>query len=99
MGVAFIVATVLLVAIGAMLAVHPDDRRVALLAALLFVGLIAAYAVSRTAGIPLLHPHPEAVDAVGVVTKLVEALGLVSALWLSQSMSGHRPPMTQEVSP
>jgi hypothetical protein len=44
-------------------------------------GLILAYVVSRTTGIPVVEP--EAVDPVGVATDVVEALGVHVALGLT----------------
>jgi len=98
-GVAFLVAIVLLLATGAALTVRPDDPRIATAAAVLFAGLIVAYAASRTTGIPLLAPDREALDTVGVATKVVEVAGLALALWLSQPIGRrHRRPSLQEVS-
>jgi hypothetical protein len=99
LGVAFVVATGLLLAAATALAVSPDSVGAARGAALLLAGLVAFYAASRTTGLPLLEPHPEPVDAVGVTTKLVEGLGLVFALRLSRPMSDRRSPLTQEVAP
>ena len=98
MGVAFLVAIVLLLATTAALTIRPDDPRIATAAAVLFAGLIVAYAASRTTGIPLLAPDREALDTVGVATKVVEVAGLALALWLSQPI-GRRPqrPSLQEV--
>lgn len=97
-GVAFLVAIVLLLATGAALTVRPDDPRIATAAAVLFAGLIVAYAASRTTGIPLLAPDREALDTVGVATKVVEVAGLALALWLSQPIGRrHRRPSLQEV--
>ena len=96
-GVAFVVATALLLAVAVVLAVRPDSLGAARSAALLFAGLIAGYAASRTTGLPLLEPHVEPIDAVGLATKLVEAIGLVFAFWLSRPLGGRRPPLTQEV--
>src|SRR5262245_59279991 len=98
LGVAFIASVVLLTAAGAALAMRPDSAAVARLAAALLTGLIAAYAASRTTGLPLLEPEPEPLDAVGLVTKLVELAGLVCALRLAQTPGGRRSPATQEVS-
>ena len=96
-GIGFVVAALLLLAAGAALAIQPDSPRAAQAASLLLVGLIASYAASRTSGIPLLLPEPEAPDAVGLATKLIEALGLAGALWLSQPTGGRRSPSQQEV--
>ena len=38
-----------------------------------------AYALAVTTGLPLLHPEPEPVDGLAVVTKAIEAVGLVTA--------------------
>jgi hypothetical protein len=97
LGVAFILAVVLLLAAVVVLAVRPEDRRIARVAALLFTGLIAFWGTSRITGIPLLQPRPEPVDLVGLGTKLVEVLGLAFALWLSQPVGGRRSPAIQEV--
>ena len=51
-------------------------------AALLLAGLIASWVVAVTTGVPLLHPHPEGVEAVAVLTKAVELVGLVAAVRL-----------------
>jgi hypothetical protein len=98
LGIAFILAAVLLLAVVAGLALRPEDRRIALVAALLLTGLIASWGASRVIGIPLLQPRPEPVDLVGLVTKLVEVLGLAFALWLSQPVGGCRSSASQEVS-
>lgn len=82
MGVAFVVAVVLLLATAVATGLRPGDRHVAGAAGLLFAGLIAAYILSRTIGIPVLSPDREPVDAVGVATNLVEALGFALALFL-----------------
>jgi hypothetical protein len=96
---AFIVAVLALLATGFLAAVRPGDVRVAGAAALLFAGLIAAYMISRTTRIPLLQSDSEQFDAVGVATNLVEALGLASALLLTQP-GRHltRRPVPSEVS-
>ena len=89
LGAAFVLAVVLLVMIGVALALRPASKRIARVAALLLGGLIAGYVASRTTGIPLLAPAPEAVDAVGITAVAVELAGVASALWLSQPMRRH----------
>ena len=96
LGAAFILAVAALVAAAAALAGRPEDRAVAEAVALLLAGLIVSWAVSRSTGIPVVHPHPEAIDAVGVATKLVEASGLACAIWHSQQLGGRRSPSIQE---
>jgi hypothetical protein len=82
LGAAFLVAVVLLVLAAAALAARPADLRVAAAAGLLLAGLILAYLASRTTGIPVLDPEPEAVDAVGIATNVVEGIGVLVALAL-----------------
>lgn len=95
-GVAFVLAAALLLAAAITLAIRPDSLGAARGAALLLAGLVACYAASRTTGIPLLEPHAEPLDAVGVTTKLVEVVGLVFAFSLSRPLGGRRSPLTQE---
>ena len=96
-GVAFAIATGLLLAAATALAIRPGSLGAARSAALLLAGLVALYAASRTTGIPLLEPHTERLDAVGATTKVVEGLGLVFALRLSRWLGDRRSPLTQEV--
>ena len=63
LGVAFVVAAVLLLGAGAALVHSPGSARATRAAALLFAGLIASYAAATTVGIPLLSVEPEAVEA------------------------------------
>src|SRR2546421_9133670 len=66
LGAAFIVAVLVLLATAATVSFRPSARPVTWIAAVVLGGLIAAYIASRTTGIPLLAPDPEAVDAIGV---------------------------------
>ena len=98
LGAAFLVAVVLLGVVVAV-AVFPGDRRIVNGAAVLPAALMLAYVASRTTGIPVLDPGPEDLDAVGVATTSVEAIGLVCALWLMQPVGRpDRPTHLQEVS-
>ena len=77
-GIGFVVATVLLAALAAVLTYRPSQR--ALLAtAAVFAGLIAAYALVVWTGVPVLHPEQEAPDALALFTKAVEVVGLLAA--------------------
>jgi hypothetical protein len=98
LGVAFVVAVLLLATVGGALVHTPSSARAAQSAALLFAGLIASYAAATTVGIPLLSVEPEAVDGVALATKFVESLGLLFALKLSQPLGGRRSPARQEIS-
>jgi hypothetical protein len=55
----------------------------------LLAGLIAAYAVTRTT-VVWPFDHREELDALGVITKLLEAVGLALALVLLRTHSGGR---------
>jgi hypothetical protein len=90
LGLAFIAATALLVAVTAALISRPTDSRVAHAAALLLGALIAGYAVAVSTGIPWLMDEAEPVDLVALATKSVEALGLVLAVRLNTTTGGHR---------
>jgi CHASE2 domain-containing sensor protein len=86
-GLGFVAATVLLAVLAVVLTRRPTQ--LALLATtVVFAGLIASYALVITTGFPLLHPEPEAVDALALFTKAIEAIGLVLAASLLR-----RPPL------
>jgi hypothetical protein len=96
LGLSFVVAVALLALVAAALAFRPDDGRVAAAAALLMAGLILSWAASRTTGLPVLEPDPEPVGALDLVTKVIEALGFATALWLSGQSGGRRPSPIEE---
>jgi hypothetical protein len=89
LGVAFLIAVFLLVVAATAIAARPGDRRITSAAGLLLVGLMLAYLASRTSGIPVLDPEPETLDAVGIATNAVEALGALVALWLIHPIGRH----------
>jgi hypothetical protein len=77
-GLGFVVATVLLAVLAVALSRDPAPAAFVATAAL-FAGLIVSYALAVTTGVPVLHPDVEAVDGLGLFTKAVELLGLVTA--------------------
>lgn len=85
-GAGFVLATVLLAALAVVLTRSPSELAL-VAAAAVFAGLIAAYALAITTGIPVLHPDVEAVDGLALFSKAVEAIGLVTAASLFR-----RPP-------
>ncbi len=98
-GAAFVIAVVLMAASVAALTKWPGDRRIARAVALFLAGLMAAYAATRTTGIPWLAPDPEELDGVGLATNVVEGVGLAFALWLGQPRARSRRSYTlKEVS-
>ena len=72
------VATVLLAVLAVVLRERPT-RLAFLAAAVVFACLLAAYAAVVATGLPLLHPEREGVEGLALVTKAVEAVGLVAA--------------------
>ena len=77
-GLGFVAATILLAVLAVVLTSKPGQA--ALLATgAVFAGLIAGYALVLTTGFPVLHPQPEAVDALALFTKAIEAIGLALA--------------------
>jgi len=81
-GNGFVVAAVLLGALAVALILRPDSVPAVAAAALVLVGLLVAYALAITTGLPVLHPEPEAVDGLALATKAIEAAGLLAALRL-----------------
>ena len=77
LGVAFIAATVVLLAVAFVLIYSPTSPLAALVTTLTLAALIGAYAVNLSAGIPWLTTAPEDADAIGLATKAVDAAGLV----------------------
>ena len=45
----------------------------------MLLGLLAAYALATTTGVPALHPEVEPVEGLALVTKAVEGAGLLAA--------------------
>jgi hypothetical protein len=99
LGVAFIAATALLLAVTAALIYRPTDSAVAHAARLLLAALVGAYAVSVTTGIPWLMDAAEPPDVVALATKAVEALGLVLAFRLNTTVGGRSSLTPQEARP
>ena len=77
-GFGFLVATIVLAGLAAALT-HSADRPVLAVAVVTLAGLLAAYVAAITTGVPLLHPETEPVDGLALVTKAIEAVGLVAA--------------------
>jgi hypothetical protein len=83
-GVGFVAATVALAGLVVWLTWRPANASALTAAALTFAGLLASYALATTTGLPVLHPDPEPVDGLALVTKGIEAAGLLAAsglLW------------------
>lgn len=96
LGLAFASAALLLVAVTVALARVGRSRWPDALAAGMLAGLIAAYAASRTVGLPLLEEDAEPVDATGLLTQAVQAIGLIAAVRLCQPASGAMSPAVRK---
>ena len=82
-GAGFALAAVLLIAVA--VAVTADawsGRFTARSAAVLLAGLIGAYGISRSVGLPFGDEGVERVDVIGAVTEVVQLAGLGAALLL-----------------
>jgi hypothetical protein len=93
-GVGFVAATVALASLAFVLTRYPDSAVALLGAAGVFGGLIASYALATTTGLPVLHPDPEPVDGLALVTKAIEAVGLLGAtslLWRLGALTYTQP--------
>jgi hypothetical protein len=77
-GAAFVVATVLLAASAAAITARPRSGLAAGAGASVLGGALVLYALAITTGLPVLHPHPEPADALGIATKAIEAVGVVA---------------------
>jgi hypothetical protein len=80
-GGGFLLATIVLAALAVVLTRWPSEAALAA-TVLVLTGLIAAYALVVTAGVPLLHPEVEPLNGLAVATKLIEAAGALVALHL-----------------
>jgi hypothetical protein len=82
-GLGFVASTVVLAALAVALTVRSASRGPLVGAAAVLAGLLGSYVLATTAGLPLLHPQPEPVDGLALVTKAFEAVGLVAAMSLA----------------
>lgn len=80
LGLAFVVVGWGQLLLAARLARGTGDRRWLLATVGLHLAALASWALSRTAGLPLLHPEPEPFAAAGILTMLFEvaAIGLLT---------------------
>jgi hypothetical protein len=78
-GWAFAASTAILTALAVALTRRPAARAPLAFAAATLGGLLAAYAIAVTTGLPLLHPEPEPVEGLAVFTKAIELIGLLAA--------------------
>jgi hypothetical protein len=80
-GLGFLVSALLLA--GLAVALTRGAGPPALVATILaLAGLIAAYALAVTSGVPVLHPEVEPVNGLALATKAIEIVGLIAATHL-----------------
>jgi hypothetical protein len=82
-GLGFLLSAVLLGALCVALTLRPGSRLPVGAAGAVLAGLIVAYALAVTVGVPVLHPEAEPADGIGLVTKAIELVGLAVALSLA----------------
>jgi hypothetical protein len=95
LGYAFIVATVIGGVLAWGLVSRPHDRRLPVLAALFCLAQIGAWVLFVTLRVPGFAGTPESVETIALVSKAVEALGVLLALPLI-TPSVLRGPRTSE---
>ena len=78
-GVGFVGAAVATATLAVALTARPTATAPLVGAVLVLCGLVASYVLAATTGVPILHPERETLDGLALVTKLVEAIGLVAA--------------------
>jgi hypothetical protein len=81
-GVGFLAATIALAVLVVWLTRWPTSQPALAAAAAMFLGLLASYTLAVTTGLPVLHPDPEPVDGLALVTKAIEAVALLAAMSL-----------------
>jgi hypothetical protein len=82
-GVGFLASAAVLAALCVALTYRPANRLAVGAAGAVLTGLLVAYALALTAGVPVLHSDPEPADGLGLVTKAIELVGLAAALHLT----------------
>jgi len=89
-GLGFAGSTAALTVIAVALTRRADSTPWLAASAIVLGGLIVAYALAVTTGVPVVMPEPESVDGLALVTKAVEAVGLLAAATaLRRPRAGH----------
>jgi hypothetical protein len=78
-GMGFAAATVALAAIAVTVTVRPASTLALTAALATLVGLVVAYGLAITTGLPVLHPAPEPIDGLALATKAIELVGVLAA--------------------
>jgi hypothetical protein len=78
-GLGFVAATVALAALVVAVTLRPASALAFSGAAAVLAGLLASYVLATTTGLPVLHSEREPIDGLALVTKGIEAAGLLAA--------------------
>jgi pseudouridine-5'-phosphate glycosidase len=78
-GTGFAASAFALAAIAVVLSKRSESVVATTVAAIVFVGLLASYALAVTTGVPGVHPEVEPVEGFALVTKAIELVGLLAA--------------------
>lgn len=89
-GAGFLASALVMGALCVVLTVRPESRVAVRAAAAVLAGLVLAYALAATTGVPVLQPDTEPVDGLGLATKAVELAGLAAALALAAASRADR---------
>lgn len=79
LGMSFVVSVAALLTAALLSISRPDDGQVRSAVGLVLLAMCGAYAASRTTGLPVLAPQPEALDPAGVATQAVQLAGAAFA--------------------
>ena len=93
-GLGFAVATVALIGMVVWLTWRQASALALAAAAATLVGLLTSYVLAITAGVPVLHPHPEPIEGLALATKAIEVVGLLAAtslFWRRVAITLTRP--------
>jgi hypothetical protein len=82
-GMGFVASTALLAGLCLALTYRPESLLAVGGAGAVLAGLIVAYGLAHTTGVPALHPEVEPADGLGLATKAVELVGLAAAAHLT----------------
>lgn len=82
-GVGFLASAAVLAPLCVALTYRPEGRFAVGAGGAVLAGLIAAYALAITVGVPVLQRDQEPADGLGLVTKAIELVGLAAALHLT----------------
>jgi hypothetical protein len=98
LGIAFVLATLLLLALTVALTTGIQPRLSSTVAAATLAALIVSYVLSRTAGLPWLVEDTEPFNVVGLLTQGIQGAGLLAALSLCHRTGATASILRKEVS-